>query len=304
MPENGKYMDNFETFNIFSNITQIWGVFFLPIVSMVLVLTFTFFLLGKQYIRRIYQKYKIIKIDNEYYRQKHVKTKKRLNKSKNTQVILIPLSEISEKMITMIHSPIVLIALALLLAYAMNKIIEACSALYPIWYSIIGSRMLLYSSSKEIIAEIWTYFPEYTLELLYQKISTLGEECSYVKYVDRSAINMLGNISKICSVLCLVNFFIHKPKVKIYLKTTVLLCICLFTTIISFYFQFQKDTKILEQKVYYVEKQLTLDKPTVLNNYEAFQLSVEKVENELRYVENNRFYGSFIVNIGKYSIIL
>lgn len=76
MPENGKYMDNFETFNIFSNITQIWGVFFLPIVSMVLVLTFTFFLLGKQYIRRIYQKYKIIKIDNEYYRQKHVKTKK------------------------------------------------------------------------------------------------------------------------------------------------------------------------------------------------------------------------------------
>lgn len=60
----------------FSNITQIWGVFFLPIVSMVLVLTFTFFLLGKQYIRRIYQKYKIIKIDNEYYRQKHVKTKK------------------------------------------------------------------------------------------------------------------------------------------------------------------------------------------------------------------------------------
>ena len=115
---------------------------------------------------------------------------------------------------------------------------------------------------------------------------------------------MLGNISKICSVLCLVNFFIHKPKVKIYLKTTVLLCICLFTTVISFYFQFQKDTKILEQKVYYVEKQLTLDKPTVLNNYEAFQLSVEKVENELRYVENNRFYGSFIVNIGKYSIIL
>lgn len=167
MPENGKYMDNFETFNIFSNITQIWGVFFLPIVSMVLVLTFTFFLLGKQYIRRIYQKYKIIKIDNEYYRQKHVKTKKRLNKSKNTQVILIPLSEISEKMITMIHTPIVLIALALLLAYTMNKIIEACSDLYPIWYSIIGSRMLLYSSSKEIIAEIWTYFPEYTLELLY-----------------------------------------------------------------------------------------------------------------------------------------
>ena len=100
----------------------------------------------------------------------------------------------------MIHSPIVLIALALLLAYAMNKIIEACSALYPIWYSIIGSRMLLYSSSKEIIAEIWTYFPEYTLELLYQKISTLGEECTYVNYVDRSAINMLGNISKICSV--------------------------------------------------------------------------------------------------------
>ena len=63
-----------------------------------------------------------------------------------------------------------------------------------------------------------------------------------------------------------------------------------------FLLSISKRYKNIRTKVYYVEKQLTLDKPTVLNNYEAFQLSVEKVENELRYVENNRF-------CGKYSII-
>ena len=83
-----------------------------------------------------------------------------MNKSKNTQVILIPLSEISEKMITMIHSPIVIALAFYYLAYAMNKIIEACSALYQGIrlfeqdYFILHQRD--YSGNMDIFSRIYT----------------------------------------------------------------------------------------------------------------------------------------------------
>ncbi len=64
-------MENFEISDSFVGITQIWEVFFLPIVSVAIVFLFIYFLMGKQYISNIYLKYKIIKIDNKYYRQKN-----------------------------------------------------------------------------------------------------------------------------------------------------------------------------------------------------------------------------------------
>lgn len=281
-------MDNFV------NITQIWEVFFLPIVSTTIVFLFIYFLVGKQYIRNIYRKYKIIKIDNKYYRQKHIKIKKEhSNGNKDKRVILLPLSGMSEKMITAVRNPIVFVMILLLLVYTIYKIINLCSLLYPIRYSFIGGSMLLYSTPKEIVAEIWTYFPEYTLESLYQKISILGDESSYAKYADYSAIYMFGNIFKLCSVLCVINFFLHKPKIKIYLKTVFLFLVCLFAIVLSFYFEFQKNTKVLEQKAYYVEKQLVLDDPSVPTDFDAYQLAIEKVENELKYVNHEAFYDSF-----------
>lgn len=53
------------------------------------------------------------------------------------------------------------------------------------------------------------------------------------------------------------------------------------------------DAKVLEQKAYYTEKQLVLDDPLVPTDFEVYQLAIEKVENELRYVDNQVFYGSF-----------
>lgn len=250
--------------------------------------------MGKQYISNIYLKYKIIKIDNKYYRQKRIKIKREhSNGNKGERVILLPLSEMSEKMVTAVQNPIVFIIFFLFSVYAIYKLINLCSLLYPIRYSYMGASMLLYSTPKEIVAEIWTYFPEYTLESLYQKISILGEESSYAKYVDYSAIHMFGSIFKLCSVLCIINFFLNKPKLKIYFKTVFLLLFCFFAIVLSFYFQFQKDTKVLEQKAYYVEKQLVLDDPLVPTDFEAYQLAIKKVENELRYVDNKVFYGSF-----------
>lgn len=287
-------MENFEISDSFTNITQIWEVFFFPIVSVAIVFLFIYFLVGKQYISNIYQKYRFIKIDNKYYRQKHVKIKKEhSNGYKDERVILLPLSEMSEKMITAVRNPIVFVIIFLLFIYTIYKIISLCSLLYPIRYSFIGGSMLLYSTPEEILAEIWTYFPEYTIESLYNKINILGDESSYAKYADYSAIHMFGSIFKFCSVLCIINIFLHKPKIKIYLKTVLLFFICLLAIVLSFYLQFQKDVDVLEQKAYYVEQQLVLDDPSVPTDFEAYQLAIEKIKNELRYIDNEIFFGSF-----------
>lgn len=291
-------MENFEISDSLIGITNIWEFFFFPIVSATFVFIFIYFLMGKQYICKIYQKYKIIKIDNKYYRQKHIKIQKEYsNGGKNERIILIPLSERSEKMITTIQNPIVFVVIILLSVYTIYKLINLCSNLYPVRYAFNGEAMLLYSTPKEIVAEIWSYFPEYSLASLYHKISILGEECSYAKYADYSAIHMFSSTLKFCSVLCILNFFLQKPRIKTYLKSVFLFLACLFAIVISFYFQFQENVKVLEQKAYYVEKQLVLDNPTVVTDFNTYQIAIEKVENELKYIENDIFYNSFIIKV-------
>lgn len=85
-------MENFEISDSLIEITKIWEAFFYPIVSTAVCFLFIYLLMGKQYIYSIYQKYKMIKIDNKYYRQKHIKIKKLSNGSKKVRVILVPLS--------------------------------------------------------------------------------------------------------------------------------------------------------------------------------------------------------------------
>ena len=77
---------------------------------------------------------------------------------------------------------------------------------------------------------------------------------------------------------------------------------CLGMIIFFYYIQFQEEANVLRQKVYYVQQQLVLEKPSVLWNWEKFQIAVENVDNELRYVKDKRFYGAFSLYIGKYTI--
>ena len=66
---------------------------------------------------------------------------------------------------------------------------------------------------------------------------------------------------------------------------------------LSFYFQFQKHAKVLEQKAYYVEKELVLDDPSVATDFNTYQTAIRKVENEIRYIDNKIFYNSFHIHI-------
>lgn len=282
-----------EIFEI-TDITQIWEVFFFPIVSAASIFLFMYFLLGKQYICKMYQKYRLIRIDNKYYRQKHIRIKEEHSNSKKDEcTMFLPLTEMSEKVILAVQNPIVFIIILLIIVYTIHKAINLCSSLYPVKYSFSGSSMLLYSTPKQVVAEIWTYFPEYSLESLYRKISILGEESSYAKYVDHRTISTFDGIFKFCSLLCILNLFLHKPKFKIYLKTVFLFFVCFFAIVLSFYFHFQKDAKVLEQKAYYVEQQLLLEDPSIPTDFYKYQSAIGKVENELRCCENKIFYGSF-----------
>lgn len=284
------------------NITQIWKTFFFPIVSMIFIFLFLILLVGKSGIVKIYQKYKIIKVDDKYYHHKRIKIKKNFRNTDPHPVIFLPVSEIGQKTIIMIRKPAIIFTIVLVFAYAMYKLMMVCANLYPITYAYSGSNLLLYSTYKENIAEIWTYFPNYTLEALYEKINIMGAECSYAKYFDNSFCVMLGNIAKICSIFCVLNVFLQKPRARRYLKTLFLLIMCLGMIIFFYYIQFQEEANVLRQKVYYVQQQLVLEKPSVLWNWEKFQIAVENVDNELRYVKDKRFYGAFSLYIGKYTI--
>ena len=201
-----------------------------------------------------------------------------------------------KKFLSIFQNPIFFIIGLLLLVYTVYKIINLCSSIYPLTYGFNGEALLLYSVSPESIAKVWGYFPDYSLELLYQKISTLGTECSYAKYANYNAIYMFRRLSEFCSVLCIVKLFLTKLKVKELFKTVFLFLICLCMVIFSYFLQFQKDAKVLEQKTYYVCKQVELDEPLISVDVERYALAYNKVQSELWYVKHKVFYGAFLLD--------
>ena len=72
---------------------------------------------------------------------------------------------------------------------------------------------------------------------------------------------------------------------------------CLLGILLSYYLQFQKQSEVLEQRAYYVRSKLVMGNPAVETDYDNFQISYEKVENELRYIDDKIFCGAFGIEI-------
>lgn len=281
-----------------TNIESIWEIFATPLISIFIIAAFTYFLFGKQYFSGIFQKYKFIKVDGKYYKQKHFSGNKHVfYRNKKEYTLLVPVSKIEEKIINIIQKPVVSISILLLFVYSVFKLNRFLGTYYPLKYAFSGSAMLLYAVPKGIIAEIWVYFPKYTLETLYDKISILGEECSYAKHVDYTITHVLGNTLKCCSLLCIINMFIRKNKIKEYLKPIFLFIICIISIVVVYYVEFSQNVKVLEQKAYYAEKQLVLENPEKISEYQEFQIAIGRVENELLYVEDKVFYNAFSIKL-------
>lgn len=280
-----------------TEIKQVWDIFFMPFIGTVSVFLFSYFLFGKDYIRAMYEKYQLIKIDDVYYRKKYIKIKeKNAKKVKEEKILLLPIKGMSRKTITAMQNPVVFITCSFLVIYIVYRTVLFCSVVYPVRYSFESEKLLLYSVPKFTIAEIWTFSPEYTLDELYDKIDILGEECSYAKYVDYSAIHLFASIFEFCSVLCIINIFIHKPKLLIYIKSLLMLMFCFGAIYCCFYLQLQKDANVLEQKAYYVDRQLSLDDPLRSGETEKINCAMEKVEDELSHI-NYHSYEVFHIEI-------
>lgn len=178
-------------------------------------------LLGNQYVRKIYRRYEFIRINDIVYRKKYLKRK---NGDRREMVIYIP---ISKRVVSTFQNPIFLIILILLAFYAVYELINFFAVFYPIKYAYNGGRMLLYCTSKDLVRDIWRYFPQYSLELLYNKINILGESCPFVGCFDDNLLYMINNTLKFCSILCILNLGRKKIKMETYLKTVCLFFICL-----------------------------------------------------------------------------
>lgn len=278
-----------------TEIKQIWDIFFMPLMSTVSVFLFAYVLFGKECIHTMYEKYQFVKIDDVYYRKKYIKIKNDAEKARE-KFLLLPIRCISQKAITAVQNPVVFITCLFLVVYIVYRVVEFCSTIYPIRYSFTGENLLLYSTPKFTIAQIWTFFPDYTLNELYEKINIWGSECSYAEYMDYSVIHLFVSIFEFNSVLCMINMFIHKPKFSVYVRSLFMLIFCIGTIYCCFYLQFQKDASVLEQKAYYVNQQLGLEDPLKSKNTEAFDYAMERVENELSYA-NHHSYEIFHIQI-------
>lgn len=274
-----------------SNFRQIWDAFLMPVISSIVIFVFITILFGKNFLYELYRKYGFVKISNKYYKHKYI----RVNKEK--KVILLPISKEMENIIVKLQKPVIIIPLVLVISYILYQLIGIIDTLYPVSYFYTSPNNLLCSVPKYTIAEIWTYFPEYNIENLNTKINIWGEECSYAKYYDYSGILLIGSVCKFCSLLCIIKFFICRTHIKEYLRTSILLAMCLLGILLSYYLQFQKQSEVLEQRAYYVRSKLVMGNPAVETDYDNFQISYEKVENELRYIDDKIFYGAFGIEI-------
>ena len=102
-----------------TNIESIWEIFATPLISIFIIAAFTYFLFGKQYFSGIFQKYKFIKVDGKYYKQKHFSGNKHVfYRNKKEYTLLVPVSKIEEKIINIIQKPVVSISILLLFVYS------------------------------------------------------------------------------------------------------------------------------------------------------------------------------------------
>ena len=89
----------------------------------------------------------------------------------------------------------------------------------------------------------------------------------------------------------------NKNKIKEYLEPIFLFIICIISIVVVYYVEFSQNVKVLEQKAYYVEKQLVLENPEKISEYQEFQIAIGRVENELLYVEDKVFYNAFSIKL-------
>ena len=77
---------------------------------------------------------------------------------------------------------------------------ECFSIRFCVFIFFNGETLLLYSVSTESIAEVWAYFPDYSLELLYRKISQIVKNNNTHTYREDDKIELISEF-KVLKIL-------------------------------------------------------------------------------------------------------
>lgn len=307
-------------FGTITDIQSIWNNFFMPMVVAAAVLIMIFVLLGKDCIDGLYQRFKLIKADGKYYRQKHIRytiegptekepteeepteeetqkkklKKKKAKKKKLEKTILIPIKEYEEVIIReILKKPIIVFVFMMFIIYALYKASFALANVMPITYAYSDKNLLLSSVHEYTLANIWAHFPEDSLYQIYSRIIELGKDNYFMKNRNNNMMSIyLETISKVGMLLSVV-FLLPFPlkREKKYLRS-LLVFLCSFLILVGTYAaHFESDKLAVEQAAYAVEENLNLE--------HTDEITYEDVKNKLYEVQKEKAYDSKFFSYNK-----
>lgn len=273
-----------EAIEALGNIDAIWRMFVFPFIYTGSFLILLWFVLGKN---RICQLINIKFKREEYEGQKY--------KLKNS--IYIPISRY-EKLICniLINHKIFILVASLTFIYSYGKIIYFIGNIFPITYSYVSSSLIIKSINENTIAELWSYYPNFSFNQLCNKIIDVGQNSDYVKY-NMNHYFEFQSFFEFCIIFflfyCVYNLI--KRKWRICIKCMVIIIISSFLLYCTFFLAVDRQCTILQQECYYTLNQIELS-----NDYIFIKDSTDKYYDKVK--EIKKYSGNSWNVIWKYNI--
>ena len=181
-----------------TNITQIWDVFFFPVLNSVLTYFFLLLLLGRKNIL-LFKERIFPKKDGKYC----VWTYQLSSEGK----LIRSYSIINDNFIILLQKPLSLIVIFLIFCFAFDRLIGAFSNLFPVSTSYLPDIILLRRIDEKVLAEIWSQYPNLDLDLLIYKIQSTQEiNTEYSSLNIYIVVRFCGFISFFYLIICLLHF--------------------------------------------------------------------------------------------------
>ena len=254
------------------DVRSFFDAFLEPFIVSCCVIWIVCFLIGKERINILFDRFKFEKYENKYYR------KKCLKKSRNEKkLVYLPISTVEELIVKdILKKPFILLILVLFVIYTVYRMSLFISTFNPLHWCYNTSSVMLVSVHKYVLAEIWTYFPDDSFEVLCDRIMELGEDCPYSREKNRVML-----LSTICSTGLFASLlsgaialFKHN-KIKYIKKAVLVSIICIlgiYLSSLNSYYEYQEEVR---QVCYYVNADLRLKNEKFNSN------NIDKYENEL-----------------------
>ena len=173
-----------------TNITQIWDVFFFPVLDSVLVYLFLCLLFGRE---------NILRFKEHLFPKPSKKGKHRLKAYQ-----LSP-----DRLKTLTKKPLSLLIVSLIICFTFYRLISHLSILFPIkiWYK--PPVILLHCIDERELADVWSQYPNLTIDLLIDKISlTQGIVTDTIYSQDVEFTSSVDSVVKFCGLTSFFYFII------------------------------------------------------------------------------------------------